>query len=165
MKTSKITQVAGAVALALSLATTAYANDTNKTSDTPAMTGKQKATAIGAGTGAVAGAVVGGPIGAVVGAGIGGVVGHQGTDANGKVTPTPDGTSRSTEARTDATSWTGDGSIRNAQTALNSQGYSAGTEDGVAGPNTQAALRKFQADKGLPQTGMLDAETKSALGI
>jgi len=164
MKTSKITQVAGAVALALSLATTAYANDTSKTSD-PAMTGKQKATAIGAGTGAVAGAVVGGPIGAVVGAGIGGVVGHQGTDANGKVTSTPDSATRTTEARADGTTWNADGSIRNAQTALNAQGYSAGTEDGVAGPNTQAALRKFQADKGLAQTGMLDAETKSALGI
>ena len=49
------------------------------------MSGKQKATAIGAGTGAVAGAVVGGPVGAVVGAAAGGVVGHEGTDANGKI--------------------------------------------------------------------------------
>ncbi len=167
MKTSKITQVATAVALALSLSTAAYANDTsnaNTTSDAPAMTGKQKATAIGATTGAVAGAVVGGPVGAVVGAGIGGVVGHEGTDANGKVTPSADSTR--SEASGNGTTWTGgDASIRSAQSALNAQGYSAGSEDGVAGPNTQAAIRKFQADKGLAQTGMLDAETRSALGL
>lgn len=152
MKISNITKVAGAVALALSLST-AYADDTT-------MTGKQKATAIGAGTGAVAGALVGGPVGAVVGAGIGGVVGHEGTDANGRVTPTND----STEARTTST-WHGDASVKSAQSALNAQGYSAGSEDGVSGPNTQAAIRKFQADKGLAQTGMLDPATKSALGI
>jgi len=162
MKNSKISQVASAVAIALTLSTAAYAADTNTnaTSDAPAMTGKQKATAIGATTGAVAGAVVGGPVGAVVGAGIGGVVGHQGTDANGKVTPT-------TESRTTAngTTWTGDSSVKSAQSALNAQGYSAGSEDGVAGPSTQAAIRKFQADKGLAQTGMLDSATKSALGL
>ena len=162
MKNSKISQVAGAVALALTLSTGAYAADTNTnaTSD-PAMTGKQKATAIGATTGAVAGAVVGGPVGAVVGAGIGGVVGHQGTDANGKVTPTPS----ETKTTADGTTWTGNSSVKSAQSALNAQGYSAGSEDGVAGPSTQAAIRKFQADKGLAQTGMLDAQTKSALGL
>jgi len=50
MKNSKISQVAGAVALALTLSTGAYAADTNTnaTNETPAMTGKQNATAIGA---------------------------------------------------------------------------------------------------------------------
>lgn len=157
MKISKITQLAGAVALALSMSA-AYANDTNtnNTSTDATMTGKQKATAIGAGTGAVAGAVVGGPVGAVVGGVVGGVVGHQGTDANGRVTPS------GSEA---TTTWRGDDGVKSAQSALNAQGYSAGTEDGVAGPNTQAAIRKFQADKGLAQTGMLDAPTKAALGL
>lgn len=164
MKLSKITQVAGAVALALSMSA-AYAAD-NNTSEP--MTGKQKATAIGATTGAVAGAVVGGPVGAVVGAGIGGVVGHQGTDANGKVTSTPSDSQRATHADgTPNTAYrTGsDSSVMSAQAALNSQGYSAGTPDGIAGPNTEAAIRKFQADKGLAQTGMLDSATRSALGV
>ena len=76
---------AGAVSLALAVST-AYANDTN--TQAQPLTGKEKATAIGAGTGAVAGAVVGGPVGAVVGGVAGGVIGHQGTDANGRVTST-----------------------------------------------------------------------------
>jgi len=171
MKLTKITQVAGAVALAFSL-TAAYANDTSapatdSNASTPPMTGKQKATAIGAATGAVAGAVVGGPVGAVVGAGVGGVVGHEGTDANGKVTTTPEARSDSAgSTASSGTTWqSGDSSIRSAQTALNTQGYAAGVEDGVAGPNTQAAIRKFQADKGLEQTGMLDSATKTALGL
>ena len=169
MKVSMLTQVAGAVALALSL-TAAQANDTStKASDansaTPAMTGKQKATAIGAATGAVAGAVVGGPVGAVVGAGVGGVVGHEGTDANGRVTSTPDANSTDTTATGEGMVSSGDSSVKSAQATLNAQGYSAGTEDGIAGPNTQAALRKFQADKGLSQTGMLDGKTRSALGM
>ena len=87
---------ATAVSLALVLSTAYAAGDsktssTESTNDKPSqpMTGKQKATAIGAGTGAVAGAVVGGPVGAIVGAGVGGYVGHEGTDANGKVSSTP----------------------------------------------------------------------------
>src|SRR5690349_1946866 len=73
---------AGAVSLALAVSS-AYAAD-NDTQARPT-TGKEKATAIGAGTGAVAGAVVGGPVGAVVGGVAGGIVGHEGTDARGHV--------------------------------------------------------------------------------
>jgi hypothetical protein len=64
MNAKQMIRCASAVSLALALST-AYAADTD-TQATP-MTGKEKATAIGAGTGAVAGAVVGGPVGAVVG--------------------------------------------------------------------------------------------------
>ena len=114
---------ATAVSLALVLSTSYAAGDgkntstqaTDKTSQP--MTGKQKATAIGAGTGAVAGAVVGGPVGAVVGAGIGGYVGHEGTDANGKVSSTPATSSSHPSHAADST-------VRNAQAALNDQGYS-----------------------------------------
>jgi len=134
-----------------------FAADNTTTSDQP-MTGKQKATAIGAGTGAVAGAVVGGPVGAVVGGVAGAVVGHEGTDANGKVTNT--GSSKS-----NASMAAPDGTVRAAQAALEAQGYSPGSIDGQFGPNTQSALRKFQADKGLAQTGSLDSATKTALGI
>jgi peptidoglycan hydrolase-like protein with peptidoglycan-binding domain len=113
------------------------------------MTGKQKATAIGATSGAVAGAVVGGPIGAVVGAGIGGYVGHQGTDANGHV----------------STSNTSDNTVRRAQAALNDRGYNVGAVDGRFGPNTQSAVRRFQAKSGLTESGTLDSSTLSALGV
>ena len=151
----------GAAAVSLALMFTAsYAADDAKTATTEPsststqelkpMTGKQKATAIGATTGAVAGAVVGGPVGAVVGAGIGGYVGHEGTDANGKVS--------TTTSASDAT-------VRDAQVALNSQGYSVGMPDGRWGPNTQNAVRRFQSDRGLAQSGTLDSSTLNALGV
>ena len=97
----------------------------------------------------VSGAVVGGPIGAVVGAGVGGYVGHEGTDANGKVSTAP---------ATDST-------VRSAQAALNLQGYDTGAVDGQWGPNTQSAVRRFQAERGLSQSGTLDGATLSALGV
>ena len=146
---------AGAVSLALAVSS-AYATDTN-TNARP-MSGKEKATAIGAGTGAVAGAVVGGPVGAVVGGVAGGVIGHQGTDANGRVNPTD-----SRDSRTSSPSMTSDSTVLSAQNALNSQGYDVGAADGRMGPNTRAAIMKFQADKNLPQTGTLDSATMSAL--
>jgi phage tail tape-measure protein len=152
MNAKQFARCAGAVSLALALST-AYANDT--TNQSRPMTGKEKATAIGAGTGAVAGAVVGGPVGAVVGGVAGGYIGNKGTDANGRVT--------STESPRTSSGMPSDNTVANAQNALNSQGYNAGSADGRMGPNTRAAIMKFQADKNLPQTGALDAPTLNAL--
>lgn len=144
-----------AISLALIFSTANAAGDDSTSTNTTPMTGKQKATAIGATTGAVAGAVVGGPVGAVAGAVVGGVVGHQGTDANGKVSPNREGSSTS---RSDST-------VRSAQDALIAQGYSVGAADGQWGPNTMSAVRRFQADKGLAQSGTLDNSTLAALGV
>jgi phage tail tape-measure protein len=154
------TRCATAASLALMLST-AYASGDAKSDASTAqpMTGKQKATAIGATTGAVAGAVVGGPVGAVVGAGIGGYVGHKGTDANGNP---PTSRSYSTAPGHGAAR---DEAVRDTQLALNSRGYDAGTVDGLWGPNTKAALRRFQTDRGLAPTGELDDETRTALGV
>jgi len=133
-----------------------FAADNTTTSDQP-LTGKQKATAIGAGTGAVAGAVVGGPVGAVVGGVAGAVVGHEGTDANGKVTNT--GSSKS-----NASMAAPDGTVRAAQAALEAQGYSPGSIDGQFGPNTQSALRKFQDRYAIEGNGDINNQTLFALG-
>lgn len=152
MNARSVIRCAGAVSLALALST-AFAAD-NDTQSRP-MTGKEKATAIGAGTGAVAGAVVGGPVGAVVGGVAGGVIGHEGTDARGRVTSPGD---RTAIGPADTT-------VMSAQTALNAQGYNAGAADGHMGPNTRAAVSKFQADHNLPATGTLDGATLNALGI
>jgi len=54
-------------------------------------------------------------------------------------------------------------SVRAAQSKLNSLGYDAGTADGVMGSKTRAALRTFQRDQNLPQTGQLDRVTSQAL--
>lgn len=55
--------------------------------------------------------------------------------------------------------------IKSAQEALNALGYDSGAPDGVAGTRTTTALRKFQSDKAIPQTGTLDTVTLTALGL
>ena len=49
-------------------------------------------------------------------------------------------------------------SIASAQGMLNDMGYLAGPADGVLGPRTRDAIRKFQRDSGLPATGMVTRE-------
>jgi len=56
------------------------------------------------------------------------------------------------------------GRIKNLQTMLDQQGFSAGEVDGLWGPNTAAALRRFQAAKGLQASGRFDQATLAALG-
>lgn len=153
---------AGAIALALGATGPAFANgntnsqtpDTTTTSSTP--TGKQKATAIGAGSGAAVGAVVGGPVGALVGAGVGAYVGHQGTDANGRVN------GNATTAHGSLAQGSSD--TRRLQQALNAQGHNLAV-DGILGPATEAALRDCQVRNGLTQSGALDDATRDRLGI
>lgn len=55
-------------------------------------------------------------------------------------------------------------SVRDAQQRLLDKGYGPGTVDGVAGPRTAGALRRFQRDQGLMATGRLDSVTIQALG-
>ena len=55
--------------------------------------------------------------------------------------------------------------VKRAQAVLGQLGYSVGEPDGVAGTRTVAAIRRFQADKDLPQTGRLDDSTLVALGL
>ena len=50
-------------------------------------------------------------------------------------------------------------SLRDAQARLNELGYNAGTPDGAMGGKTAAALRAFQKDRGIAQSGRLDAAT------
>ena len=155
MKTSlkfKYAVLAAATSLAMGVST-AHAADAN-TQSTTQMTGKDKATAVGAGTGAVAGAVVGGPVGAIVGAGVGAYVGHEGTDAHGHVSNT----------RSSVGMRTPNGTIKQAQTALNDKGFNVAV-DGRYGPNTQSAVRSFQEQNGLTASGMLDRRTLTALGV
>ncbi|HEY9173814.1 MAG TPA: L,D-transpeptidase [Verrucomicrobiae bacterium] len=55
--------------------------------------------------------------------------------------------------------------VLEAQIALARQGISSGSLDGVLGSQTRAALRVFQRREGLPETGLLDADTRAALRI
>jgi peptidoglycan hydrolase-like protein with peptidoglycan-binding domain len=55
--------------------------------------------------------------------------------------------------------------VRAAQQRLIDQGFLAGTADGIAGPQTRAAVRKFQSDKGLAVNGKLDPPTLTKLDV
>lgn len=55
--------------------------------------------------------------------------------------------------------------IRQVQSKLKDKGYKVGKADGIMGPKTQAALRKFQHDQGQPVTGTADTQTLAALGL
>lgn len=53
--------------------------------------------------------------------------------------------------------------VREGQLRLMFLGFEPGTPDGALGPNTKAALKKFQAQQQLPITAMFDAATVDAL--
>jgi hypothetical protein len=55
--------------------------------------------------------------------------------------------------------------VRQAQRALRDLGYSPGPIDGIVGPQTHAALAKYQDSEKLPVTGVLDLETMARLDI
>jgi peptidoglycan hydrolase-like protein with peptidoglycan-binding domain len=50
-----------------------------------------------------------------------------------------------------------------AQQRLNNLHYAAGPEDGQLTAESQAALRAFQGDAGIPRTGQVDDATVAAL--
>ena len=57
----------------------------------------------------------------------------------------------------------GDWRIGQAQDRLKAAGFDPGPLDGVLGPRTKEALRRYQASQGLPATGVLDEATRQAL--
>jgi len=55
------------------------------------------------------------------------------------------------------------GQVRQVQQRLNAIGYHAGAVDGVLGPQTESALRRFQRARNLDATGHIDSKTLAAL--
>ena len=55
--------------------------------------------------------------------------------------------------------------VRRAQVALKEQGYYEGATDGVMSPRTSGALRAYQREHNLQETGDLDPPTAQKLGI
>ncbi len=51
------------------------------------------------------------------------------------------------------------------QAALMRRGVYDGDIDGLLGPKTRAALKAFQQSEGISQTGRMDIETLTRLGI
>ena len=58
-----------------------------------------------------------------------------------------------------------DPQVEAVQRRLAELGYEPGTADGLMGPRTRTALRALQRDRGLPQSGRIDAATLAALGL
>jgi len=155
MKSSNLVRSATAVALVSLMAGCATWNGM----DTP-----EKGTAVGATGGALVGAAVGGPVGAVVGAGVGGYTGHY--DAQ-PVANAIDRDRNGSAHASGSAAYTSPGDAafnRSIQQALNDNGYNVAV-DGIWGPNTESALRQFQASRNLPQTGSADSQTLAALGV
>jgi peptidoglycan hydrolase-like protein with peptidoglycan-binding domain len=55
--------------------------------------------------------------------------------------------------------------VRAAQQALKDKGYYSGKIDGIPGPQTRSALREFQGDNELKETGKINDETAKKLGV
>jgi len=159
MNSSYFVRSSVSVAIAVLLAGCATWNDMDR---------QEKGTAVGATGGAVVGAVVGGPVGAAVGAGVGGYAGHYETEPGG-IAAKPNNTGRATTTSTGnnavVTSGYSPDLVRSAQQSLNDKGYNVGAVDGQLGPATRTALTRFQQAQGLAQTGDLDSQTLSALGV
>jgi len=64
-----------------------------------------------------------------------------------------------------AAEYTDKDTVKLVQQALNDAGYDCGTPDGVAGRRTVAAITRFQTDKGLEGTGVIDDALLEALGL
>jgi putative peptidoglycan binding protein len=136
--------------------------------------------AMGAGTGAAIGAIAGG-VGAIPGALIGGAVGAGAGAATkpqqvnlgepvwrrGQAAQAPSTTAPATtgQAQTSTASGLPHDQVTQLQVALNQKGFDAGQVDGVYGPQTSAAVQKFQTSQGMPATGQPDAQTLSMLGV
>ncbi|MGH9325644.1 MAG: peptidoglycan-binding domain-containing protein [Terriglobia bacterium] len=55
--------------------------------------------------------------------------------------------------------------VKEAQRDLQSGGYYHGKIDGIAGPQTRAAIRQYQKAENLPVTGRLNTATANKLGM
>jgi osmotically inducible lipoprotein OsmB len=102
--------------------------------------------AIGAGAGAVIGAVT--PIGPAGGALIGGAAGA----ATGVLT-TPSQVNLGKPVYRSSAGGAGSAMVRDIQAGLQRLGYNPGAADGRMGPNTSAAIRKYQQDNGMTVDG------------
>jgi len=92
---------------------------------------------------------------------------YRSTDRGGSWSPVTPPKTTPAKGKTSAkkVAVTSDPVVKQAQQALNDNGYNVGVPDGKAGAKTVAQIKKFQADRALTVTGKLDNVTLKALGV
>ena len=97
-----------------------------------------------------------------------GLINHSHPAIPGTSTSAPASTGTSantapTAAASDSAAVTSPASVKKLQQELGQLNYYQGTEDGIMGPQTIAAIEDLQRQAGLPQTGTMNAATQKAL--
>ena len=72
--------------------------------------------------------------------------------------------SQSSQSSSESSQKMNSDTIREAQQKLADQGFDV-KADGKMGPNTKQAIRDFQSQNSIPETGRLDQKTLAALGV
>jgi peptidoglycan hydrolase-like protein with peptidoglycan-binding domain len=87
------------------------------------------------------------------------------SDASGSTTPSgTDQAGATPSAASSSAASGGSRDVMDVQRALSTQGHQLSV-DGIMGPKTRDALRKYQQEQGLEATGELDAETARRLNV
>jgi hypothetical protein len=96
-------------------------------------------------------------------------MGQSGTTApsTGSSMPSASGGSMSGTSKSGTSMNGGAGSeqVKSVQKALQDKGMDPGPVDGIMGPKTMAALKAFQKDQKLTESGRLDDQTREKLGV
>jgi peptidoglycan hydrolase-like protein with peptidoglycan-binding domain len=96
-------------------------------------------------------------------------MGQSGTGAPGTGSSMPSSgtgsTSGTSKSSTGMNGGAGSEQVKAVQKALQDKGMDPGPIDGIMGPKTMAALKAFQKDQKLTESGRLDDQTREKLGV
>lgn len=96
-------------------------------------------------------------------------MGQSGTTAPGSGSNMPSstagGATGASKSGTGMNGGAGSEQVKSIQKALQDKGMDPGPIDGIMGPKTMAALKAFQKDQKLTESGRLDDQTREKLGV
>jgi peptidoglycan hydrolase-like protein with peptidoglycan-binding domain len=96
-------------------------------------------------------------------------MGQSGTTAPGSGSTMPSstagGATGAAKSGTGMNGGAGSEQVKSVQKALQDKGMDPGPIDGIMGPKTMAALKAFQKDQKLTESGRLDDQTREKLGV
>ena len=89
-------------------------------------------------------------------------IAHSGSSSGGSSSGSSSSSSSGSSSSDIGLGTSGD-NVASIQSNLQTLGYDVGGIDGVYGGNTESAMKQFQADYGLPQTGIYDTKTAQTM--